>query len=84
MKLILRNTRLEFQTDSFDVTGFIDGEPQEIETPEFKSVIVDAEDKVLWGRYHDNTTTSIDLTGSTIDGVAVQKIVNATIIKYNL
>ena len=33
---------------------------------------------------NDNTTTDIDLTGYTIDGVSVTKIVNNIIKKYNL
>lgn len=83
MKIILRNTKLEFQAGTFDVDEFIDSQTT-VQNPEFKAVITDAEDKVLWGRYADDTTTDIDLTGLTIDGVSVQKIVNATIAKYNL
>ena len=83
MKIIFKNTSLEFQSGSFEVEEFISGQSTE-ESAEFKSVIVDADDKVLWGRHHDNSTTDLDLTGMTIDGVAVQKIVNATISKYNL
>ena len=83
MKIILRNTNLVFQSEIFDVDVFIDIQI-EVENPEFKSVILDAEDKILWGRYNDNTTTDIDLTGYTIDGVSVTKIVNKIIKKYNL
>ena len=83
MKIILRNTNLVFQSDNFDVDIFIDTQV-EVENPEFKSVILDAEDKILWGRYKDDTTTDIDLTGYTIDGVSVTKIVNKIIEKYNL
>ena len=83
MKIILKNTNLVFQSDNFDVDVFIDTQT-EVENPEFKSVILDAEDKILWGRYHDNTTTDIDLTGYTIDGVSVTEIVNKIIEKYNL
>ena len=83
MKIILRNTNLVFQSENFDVDVFIDVQ-LEVENPEFKSVITDAEDKILWGRYVDNTTTDIDLTGYTIDGVSVTKIVNKIIEKYNL
>lgn len=83
MKIILRNTNLVFQSDNFDVDVFIDVQV-ETENSEFKSVILDAEDKILWGRYVDNTTTNIDLTGYFIDGVAVTKIVNKIIEKYNL
>jgi hypothetical protein len=83
MKIILRNTNLVFQSGNFDVDVFIDTQI-ETENSEFKSVITDAEDKVLWGRYVDNTTTNIDLAGYTIDDVAVTKIVNKIIEKYNL
>ena len=83
MKIILRNTNLVFQSGNFDVDVFIDVQ-LEVENPEFKSVILDAEDKILWGRYVDDTTTNIDLTGYTIDGVPVTKIVNKIIEKYNL
>jgi len=83
MKIILRNTNLVFQSENFDVDAFIDTQT-DIENPEFKSIILDSEDKILWGRYLDNTTTDIDLTGYTIDGVSVTKIVNKIIEKYNL
>ena len=83
MKIILRNTKLEFQSGSFDVDEYIDSQTA-VENPEFKSVITDADDKILWGRYTDNSTTDIDLTGMTIEGVSVQKIIDAIILKYDL
>ena len=83
MKIILKNTNLVFQSGNFDVDVFIDTQT-EVENPEFKSTILDSEDKILWGRYQDDTTTDIDLTGYTIDGVSVTKIVNKIIEKYNL
>ena len=83
MKIILRNTNLVFQSGNFDVDVFIDTQV-ETENSEFKSVILDAEEKILWGRYQDNTTTDIGLTGYTIDGVSVTKIVNKIVEKYNL
>ena len=83
MKIILRNTNLVFQSDNFDVDVFIDVQ-LEVESPEFKSVILDSENKILWGRYQDNTTTDINLIGYTIYGVSVTKIVNKIIEKYNL
>lgn len=83
MKIILRNTNLVFQSGNFDVDTFIDVQLK-VENPEFKSVILDAEDKILWGRYKDDTTTDIDLTGYYIDGVSVTKIVDKIIEKYNL
>ena len=83
MKIILRNTNLVFQSGNFDVDYFINIQT-ETESPEFKSLITDFNDKILWGRYHDNTTTDIDLTNYYIDGVAVTKIVNKIIEKYNL
>lgn len=83
MKIILRNTNLVFQSDNFDVDMFIDVQV-ETENPEFKSVIIDSEDKILWGRYKDDTTTDINLIGYYIDGESVTKIVNKIIEKYNL
>ena len=83
MKIILKNTNLVFQSGNFDVDIFIDAQV-EVENPEFKSVITDSENKILWGRYQDDTTTYIDLTGYEIDGVSVTKIVNKIIEKYNL
>lgn len=83
MKIILRNTNLVFQSGNFDVDVFINTQT-ETENPEFRSVITDDEDNILWGRYVDDTTTDIDLTGYTIDGVSVTKIVNKIIEKYNL
>jgi hypothetical protein len=83
MKIILRNTNLVFQSGNFDVDAFIDVQV-ETENPEFKSVILDTEGKILWGRYVDDTTTDIDLTDYFIDGVSVTKIVNKIIEKYNL
>lgn len=85
MKIILKNTSLEFQSGTFDVDEYIEsGYPTNIENPEFLSVITDSENKILWGRYTDNSTTDIDLTGLTVNGVSVQKIVNAAISQYNL
>ena len=83
MKIILRNTNLVFQSDNFNVDVFIDVQV-DVENPEFKSTILDSKDKILWGRYVDNTTTDIDLNGYTIDGVSLTKIVNKIIEKYNL
>ena len=83
MKIILRNTNLVFQSGNFDVDVFIDIQV-ETENAEFKSVIMDADNRILWARYQDDTTTDYDLTGYTIDGVPVTKIVNKIIEKYNL
>lgn len=83
MKIILRNTNLVFQSGNFDVDVFIDNQI-ETDNSEFKAVITDAENKILWGRYYDDTTTDIDLTGYYIDGISVTKIVNKIIEKYNL
>lgn len=83
MKIILKNTNLVFQSGNFDVDVFIDTQI-ETENLEFKSVITDAENKILFGRHHDNTTTDIDLTRYTIDSIPVTKIVNKIIEKYNL
>lgn len=83
MKIILKNTNLVFQSGNFDVDVFIYSQT-EGENPEFKSVITDFENRILWGRHYDNSTTDIDLTGYTIDGVSVTKIVKKIIEKYNL
>ena len=83
MKIILKNTNLVFQSGNFDVDIFID-EQISFENSEFKAVITDHDSRILWGRYQDNTTTDIDLTGYTIDDIPVTKIVNKIIEKYNL
>ena len=83
MKIILKNTNLVFQSGNFDVDVFIDTQI-ETENSEFKAVITDYDSRILWGRYQDNTTTDYDLTGYTIDGIPVTKIVNKIIEKYNL
>ena len=83
MKIILKNTNLVFQSGNFDVDVFIDTQI-EAENPEFKSLILDSVERILWGRYNDNTTTDYDLTGYNIDGIPVTKIVNKIIEKYNL
>ena len=62
MKIILKNTNLVFQSGNFDVDVFIDTQTS-IDNPEFKSLITDAESRILWGRYNDDTTTDYDLTG---------------------
>jgi hypothetical protein len=54
-------------------------ETTDIDNPEFKSVILDRDGRILWGRYKDNTTTKIDLTGYKIDGIFVDAIVKYTI-----
>ena len=83
MKIILKNTNLVFQSGNFDVDVFIDTQIQ-VENTEFKSVITDSEDKILWAIYTDDTTTDYDLNGYYIDDVPVTKIVNKIIEKYNL
>lgn len=67
-----------------NVADYVTGAPIETENPEFKAVIVDNEDKILWGRYEDNSTTDIDLSDDYLDGVSVVRIVNAIINEYNL
>ena len=83
MKIILKNTTLEFQSGTFNVDEYIASQST-IENPEFKSVITDSEDKILWGRYTDNSTTDIDLTGVTISGVSADKLVRTIVSQYNL
>jgi hypothetical protein len=60
--------------------NFVDNQ-EEITSIEFKDVILDADGKILWGRYIDDTTTDINLSGYTIDGVAVSDIIDAIIDK---
>lgn len=82
MKLILKNTNLVFQSGTFDVDTYIDGNGMwgtQIENPEFSHAIVDSENRILWGRYQNSAMGDYepDLQNITIDGVSVQKIVNA-------
>jgi hypothetical protein len=64
-----------------DVDVFVDMQV-EISNPEYKAVITDANGKILWGRYVDNTETDIDLTGYTISGIAVSDIIDAIVDKF--
>lgn len=64
-----------------DVDNFVETQ-NEVNNPEFKDVITDINGRILWGRYFDNTTTDIDLSGYSIDGVAVSTIINAIIDKF--
>jgi hypothetical protein len=54
------------------------------DNPEFKSVILDRDGRILWGRYKDNTTTQIDLSGYKIDGIFVDAIVKSIITENRL
>lgn len=63
---------------AFDVNDYVDT-TTEIDSPEFKEVVVDSEEKVLWGKHHDDTTTDIDLSNDFIDGISVQRIVDAVV-----
>jgi len=54
------------------------------DNPEFKSVILDRDGRILWGRYKDNTTIQIDLSGYKIDGIFVDAIVKSIITENRL
>ena len=64
-----------------DVDIFVETQ-NEVNNPEFNDVITDINGKILWGRYINGTTTDIDLSGYSIDGVAVSTIINAIIDKF--
>ena len=63
-KLISYEGDAEFE-EYFDASVFMSG-TTEINNPEYQSVILDNEDKVLYGKYVDDTETDIDLTGYTM------------------
>ena len=89
MKIILKNTKLEFQSGTFDVEPYVEGGDAGIwntanklsEDYEFKDVILDSENRVLWGRYQEagKSDYAPNLRGYTIDGVSVQRIVDAIV-----
>lgn len=83
MKIILNNSRMVFLDDSFNVEDYIKTYAL-VENPEFLSVILDSDNRVLWGRYVDNSTTDNDLSGYTMYGAPVTRIINELITKYNL
>ena len=63
-KLISYEGDAEFD-EYIDASVFVSG-TTEIDNPEYQSVISDNEDKVLYGKYVDDTETDIDLTGYTM------------------
>lgn len=63
-----------FSGDDIDYNKFV-ARTSEIDNPEFKKVIVDAENRLLWGKHHDGTTTNINLPDVKVDGVSLRKIV---------
>ena len=79
-KLISYEGDAEFD-EYVDATVFV-GSTETIENPEFKSVITDAEEKILYGVYTDGTETDIDLTGMKVvnpetgDEVKVQLVID--------
>ena len=79
-KLISYEGDAEFD-EYIDATVFV-ASTETIDNPEFQSVIIDAEEKVLYGVYADGTETNIDLTGLRITNpetgaeVKVQLVVN--------
>ena len=60
-KLISYEGDAEFD-EYIDATVFV-AATETIDNPEFRSVITDSEDKVLYGAYADGTESDIDLTG---------------------
>ena len=79
-KLISYEGDAEFD-EYVDATVFV-ASTETIDNPEFRSVITDAEEKILYGVYADGTETDIDLTGLRIVNpetgaeVKVQLVVN--------
>ena len=61
---------------------YVDSE-SEIENPEFNMVILDSEQKVLYGLRVDNTEYAPDLNDYFIDGICVGEIVTALKQQYN-
>lgn len=59
----------------FDYTPFVRS-TSAIESPEWKKVIVDNDNKVLWGMFIDDTEYEPNLSGFSIDGIAVSRIIN--------
>lgn len=77
MKIISRNTRLVFQSkEQFDPTPYIQSTTTETNS-EFSDSIVDADGKLLWGRYLDGGETDISLEGLMIGDVSVKTIVES-------
>ena len=79
-KLISYEGDAEFD-EYVDATVFV-ASTETIDNQEFKSVITDADEKILYGVYTNGTETDIDLTGLRIvnpetgDEVKVQLVVN--------
>lgn len=66
----------QFNYDDVDYTVYYTKEAP-IENPEYKEVILDLDEKVLWGQNVDDTIYAPDLTGYTVeDGTKVSKIIN--------
>ena len=61
---------------------YVDSE-SEIENPEFNMVILDSEEKVLYGLRVDNTEYEPDLNDYFIDGICVGEIITALKQQYN-
>ena len=61
---------------------YVDSE-SEIENPEFNMVILDSEEKVLYGLRVDNTEYEPDLNDDFIDGICVGEIITALKQQYN-
>ena len=61
---------------------YVDSE-YEIENPEFNMVILDSEEKVLYGLRVDNTEYEPDLNDDFIDGICVGEIITALKQQYN-
>lgn len=77
-KLISYEGEADFD-EYFDASVFVSG-TTEINNPEYQSVILDNEDKVLYGKYVDDTETDIDLTGYTMVDPTTGKTVKLQLI----
>ena len=79
-KLISYEGDAEFD-EYVDATVFV-ASTENVENPEFQSVITDADEKVLYGVYADGTETDIDLSGMKVvnpetgNEVRLQLVVN--------
>ena len=77
-KLISYEGDAEFD-EYVDATVFV-ASTETIDNPEFKSVITDSENKLLYGLRVDGTETDIDLTGYTMVDPTTGKIVKLQLI----
>lgn len=74
-KLIAYEGEVEID-DDFDYMQFVQV-VYEQESAEWLRVIIDKDNRILWGLWKDGTEYAPDLSGYKIDGVSVSRIVNA-------